>query len=228
MQDFGLLSATASDSLSAMEDKRNRISAPVWVVDNDDVRQTIRFALATHGMNVRTFPSGEAFLEEVDLDRPGVLVLDLHMKGIGGLEVQEKLRSAQSPIAVIFLSGSADMRSVVRAMENGAVSFFEKPVDPEVLYFTIGKALDICEALQEKRTLKLLLDNLSRREREVLELLYQGKRNQEVAELLNLSTRTVEVHRAHISRKLGSITPIQLLSRLNAANERLAKRFGWD
>ena len=215
-----------------MEEKRSRISAPVWVVDNDDVRQTIRFALATHGMNVRTFPSGEAFLEEVELDRPGVLVLDLHMKGIGGLEVQEKLRSARSPIAVIFLSGSADMRSVVRAMENGAVSFFEKPVDPEVLYFTIGKALDICEALQEKRTLKLLLDNLSRREREVLELLYQGKRNQEVAELLNLSTRTVEVHRAvhraHISRKLGSITPIQLLSRLNAANERLAKRFSWD
>ena len=64
-----------------MEEKRSRISAPVWVVDNDDVRQTIRFALATHGMNVRTFPSGEAFLEEVDLDRPGVLVLDLHMKG---------------------------------------------------------------------------------------------------------------------------------------------------
>lgn len=64
-----------------MEEKRSRISAPVWVVDNDDVRQTIRFALATHGMNVRTFPSGEAFLEEVDLDRPGVLVLDLHMEG---------------------------------------------------------------------------------------------------------------------------------------------------
>ena len=77
-----------------MEEKRSRISAPVWVVDNDDVRQTIRFALATHGMNVRTFPSGEAFLEEVDLDRPGVLVLDLlsitstnaggHLAHIGG------------------------------------------------------------------------------------------------------------------------------------------------
>lgn len=80
-----------------MEEKRSRISAPVWMVDNDDVRQTIRFALATHGMNVRTFPSGEAFLEEVDLDRPGVLVLDLHMKGIGGLEVQENCGAPKAP-----------------------------------------------------------------------------------------------------------------------------------
>ena len=208
-----------------MEEKRNRIQAPVWVVDDDDVRHTIRFALATHGMNVRTFPSGEAFLEQVSLDRPGVLVLDLHMRGIGGLEIQEKLRQAGSPIAVIFLSCSADTRSVVRAMENGAVSFFEKPVDPEVLFFTIEKALDICEALQEKREIQQLLSNLSRREREVLDLLSQGMRNQEVAAELELSARTVEVHRAHISRKLGALTPIQILSRLNAANERLAQRF---
>ena len=118
-----------------MEEKRSRISAPVWVVDNDDVRQTIRFALATHGMNVRTFPSGEAFLEEVDLDRPGVLVLDLHMKGIGGLEVQEKLRSAQSPIAVIFLSGSADMRSVVRAMVFlGTIAYIAGLILTDVVY----------------------------------------------------------------------------------------------
>lgn len=211
-----------------MAEQRNRIQVPVWVVDDDDVRHTIRFALATHGMNVRTFPSGEAFLEQVPLDRPGVLVLDLHMKGIGGLEIQEKLRRAGSPIAVIFLSGSADIRSVVRAMENGAVGFFEKPVDPEVLYFSIEKALDICEALQEKMEIRALLANLSRWEREVLELLSQGKRNQEVGEILDLSTRTVEVHRSHISRKLGNYSPIQVLYRLNAANEKLAQRFGLE
>ena len=112
-------------------------------------------------------------------------------------------------------------------MENGAVSFFEKPVDPEVLYFTIGKALDICEALQEKRTLKLLLDNLSRREREVLELLYQGKRNQEVAELLNLSTRTVEVHRATFPESSAPSRPFSF-SRASTprTNAREALRLG--
>ena len=94
---------------------------PVWVVDDDEVRYSIRFALATHGIDARTYASGEDFFNLVETDQPGCLVVDLTMPGMSGIEVLKRLRDLDSPIKVIVLSGPdrPDRRSVSRAWRTG-------------------------------------------------------------------------------------------------------------
>lgn len=198
---------------------------PVWVVDDDDVRHTIRYALAMHGLEVRTFASGEEFLEKVKYDRPGALVLDLHMPGLSGLDVQAELLRQGSPIAVILLSSRASVRGAVDAMRNGAITFLEKPVDPEELIQNIELALRISHARAKKFKLHGIINTLSKREKDIFEYLCQGLRTNEIADKVSRSQRTIEVHRAHIARKLAPYNIPQLLFELNEANVMLASRF---
>lgn len=186
----------------------------VWIADDDDVRYSIRFALATHGLQAETFASGEEFLEHVDPSQTGCLVLDMTMSGMNGLEVQQRLRDAGSPIKVILLSGHATVRMAVSAMENGAVSFLEKPVDPEELSVKVRKALAESELAGRKAALRSRLASFSKREAQIFDLICLGFKNSEIAQKLFLSQRTVEVHRAHILKRLGSEPPIRLLYEL--------------
>ena len=133
---------------------------PVWVVDDDEVRYSIRFALATHGIDARTYASGEDFFNLVETDQPGCLVVDLTMPGMSGIEVLKRLRDLDSPIKVIVLSGHGTIRTAVEAMENGAISFMEKPVDPDDLLVKINAArdaslLEVCKILYELARTKL-------------------------------------------------------------------------
>ena len=201
------------------------LQGPVWVVDDDDVRHIIRYALATHGLDVRTFASGEEFLEKVKYDRPGALVLDLHMPGLSGLDVQAELLRQGSPIAVIFLSSRGTVRGAVNAMRNGAITFLEKPVDLEELTQNIALALRISHARAKKFKLQSLINTLSKREKDIFEYLCQGMRTNEIADTVSRSQRTIEVHRAHIARKLAPYNVAQLLFELNEANVTLASRF---
>ena len=132
--------STEQAQLPTAED-RPQNHGPVWIVDDDDVRFSLSFALSPR-YEPQTFGSGEEFLSQVSLDRPGCLILDLRMLGMTGLDVQKRLIEAQSPIGVVFLSGHGDIRTAVSAMESGAVSFLEKPVDPDLLAAAVQKALD--------------------------------------------------------------------------------------
>lgn len=199
-------------------------SGPIWIVDDDEVRNTIRFALATHGIHARTFSSGEDFFSNVQIRQKGVLVVDLHMHGMSGLDVQAELIRRESPIATIILSGRPTIRSAVQAMNNGAISFLEKPVDPEELCHRIQIGLQISECRYQRKTMQALIDGLSKREKQVFDYICQGHRNSEIAEILHLSTRTVEVHRAHILRKFAPYSPMQILDILNQCNATLARR----
>ena len=187
---------------------------PVWVVDDDDVRYSIRFALATHSLNAETFSSGEEFFSSVNPAQPGCLVVDMTMQGMSGRDVQTKLREAGSPIRVIVLSGHGTIRMAVEAMENGAVCFLEKPVDPDELVKKVHLALDLSRLEHQKALIREKLSTFSRREAQIFDLLCQGFKNTEIADKLFLSQRTVEVHRAHIMKRLGNTAPISILYEL--------------
>lgn len=184
----------------------------VWVVDDDDVRESLSFALQRY--KTAAFPSALAFLSRADLDRPGCLVIADDMAQTASGSIQDELARLRSPVSVIFLTKETDLRTAVKYLQMGAVSVLEKPVDPEELDHAVDLGLERSILRDRRYRLERLFETLSRRERQIFVLVCQGLRNGDIAELLNLSQRTVEVHRAHISRKLGNASPIRLLYEL--------------
>lgn len=209
--------STEQAQLPTAED-RPQNHGPVWIVDDDDVRFSLSFALSPR-YEPQTFGSGEEFLSQVSLVRPGCLILDLRMLGMTGLDVQKRLIEAQSPIGVVFLSGHGDIRTAVSAMESGAVSFLEKPVDPDLLAAAVQKALDASYERHRRKHIHKLLSTLTAREMQIFRMVCQGRKNSDIAEELFVSKRTVEVHRMHISRKLGYAAPIRFLWELAELEE---------
>lgn len=193
------------------------LPGPVWIVDDDDVRDSISFALQSR-FEMIAQPSCEAFLNRGPLADFGVVILDIHSRGMDGLAFLSELAARRSPIAAIFLGSQPDVRTVVSAMQAGAVNFFEKPVDPYLLAPAIENALAVSRRRAAKLRLIELLETLSWRERQIFELVCQGRKNTEIAKTLFLSQRTVEVHRTHIARKLGPNGIVRLLYELSLAN----------
>ncbi len=184
---------------------------PVWVIDEDGVRFSIRFALLTHNFNAMTMSSTQDFLQEVDLMQPGCLVVAYDE---AGQELQDALNRIESPIKLVFLANQEGIRTAVAAMEKGAISFLEKPVDPDILSTKIARALKLSlQAWRQKRVLDLM-KQLSRREAVIFELICQGYTNSEIARQLFISQRTVETHRLHISRKMEGLSAIAALYEL--------------
>jgi len=180
----------------------------VFVVDDDmGIRDSLRILLETSGLKVRGFNSAEAFLSDTALKR-GCLIVDVRMPGMSGLELQEEIVRRQIPLAVIVMTGHADIPLAVGAMKAGAVDFLEKPFDSALLMESVRRALELGSKnrskKEETRTAKKLLTHLSPRERTVLDKLVQGQPNKIVAHELGISPRTVEIHRAHIMLKMDA------------------------
>ncbi len=200
------------------QDRPGVLPGPVWVVDDDDVRDSIAFALQTR-FNVVLHPSSDMLLSRAELSQPGCIIIDMHARGMNGLEFLRYLDMQRSPASVIFLSSHAKVRMAVAAIEAGAAGFFEKPVDPDQLAPAVEKALVRARRKDWKIQLKGLIEVLSYRERQIFELVCQGLKNNEIAEKLFLSQRTVEVHRAHITRKIGPAATMRILYELSLAND---------
>jgi two-component system response regulator FixJ len=181
----------------------------VHLIDDDDgVRQSLAFLLATAGLAVRVYESGVAFLAALGTLQPGCIVSDVRMPGIDGLELQRRLKALGVHLPVIIMTGHADVPLAVEAMKAGAVDFIEKPFDDEVLLSAIRVALDRYNALDhqdaEAIQIQTRLQSLSPRERQVLDGLLAGHPNKTIAYDLKLSPRTVEVHRANVMMKMGA------------------------
>lgn len=180
----------------------------VFIVDDDfGVRDAMAELIASIGIEVKSYDNVRSFLDDYISSIPGCLVLDVRLPGISGLELQEHLRRKNINIPIIFVSGHSNVAIAVRTMKAGAVDFLEKPFDDQLLLDSIQKALEIDRVSRNEEEHHSLImkriDCLSPREEEVLQLLIQGKANKTIADQMQLSTKTIETHRAHIMRKLG-------------------------
>ena len=180
---------------------------PIYLVDDDDaVRRSVGFMLKTSGYSVESFVNGAEFLKEVRSLEPGCVLLDIQMPEVDGLEVQTELRERGVAFPVIVMTGHGDVEVAVRAMKSGAVDFIEKPFAKETMVEAIGEAfarLDRSSAKSRRREeAELLVNSLTPREYEVLAGLAKGHPNKTIGYDLEISPRTVEIHRANLMKKL--------------------------
>ena len=185
-------------------------SGTVHFVDDDPaVRDALTFLLRSRGLNVRAFDSGPALLEALDRESPpkGVFLLDVRMEPMTGTRLHDELLARRLRNPVLFLTGHGDIPMVVEALKKGAFDFLEKPYSDNALADRIEQALAVDAAMQAEgaqaaeRTARLA--SLTEREREVMTRVAAGKLNKVIADELNVSVRTVEVHRARVFAKLG-------------------------
>lgn len=190
----------------------SELKLPVYVVDDDEsVRDSLAFMLEGHDFFVFSFEDGQAFIDQVDLMKPGCVVLDSRMPILRGQEVHAILNQQQSPLSVIFLTGHGDVPMAVDALKLGAVDFFQKPVDGEQLAVAIHKAITYSLSAYELQGSRIALLSLTEREHEILQLIVKGKRNQQIANDLCVAVRTVEVHRSSLMKKFDAKTVADLV-----------------
>lgn len=191
------------------------MSNSVYLVDDDEaVRNALSLLLDTVGLDVTSFASPEVFLAQASGLRPGCLILDIRMPAISGLKLQEKLTAQGIDWPTVIISGHGDIEACRRAFRNGAIDFLSKPVDEQDLIDAIQKGHAELETatqiLAQRAEAKALVEHLSAREREVLEMIAKGLTTKHIAEALGLSPRTVESHRAAIANKAGTSSTAEL------------------
>ena len=179
----------------------------VHVVDDDDaVRESAAILLESAGYDVATHASGIVFIESLAGIAPGCLLLDIHMPGMTGLEVQAELKTRGIDWPVIVLTGQGDVGIAVQAMKNGAFEFLEKPYKNEVLLETLSDAFEAFAVTAQESmraaNARALIAGLTTRELEVMQALLAGLPNKLIAYELDLSVRTVEIYRANVMAKL--------------------------
>lgn len=183
----------------------------VFVVDDDDsIRDSLRWLIESINLHVETYQSANEFLQKGDLSQPGCLVLDVRMPGVSGLELQQSLTIQDIHIPIIIITGHGDVPMAVRAMKAGALDFIEKPVNDQMLLERIQFAieLDIKSKQEQAERTEILqqLEQLTRRERQVMDLLITGKPTKVIAADLELSCRTAEIYRGRVMEKMQAVS----------------------
>jgi FixJ family two-component response regulator len=179
----------------------------VYVVDDDIfVREALARLLRSADYEVSTFESAEAFLAERVPGAPGCLLLDVGLPGVDGLALQQALAADAAALPVIFLTGRGDVPTCARAMKSGALDFLTKPVQDEVLFAAVNKALERDseqrDALAYRAQTESRLATLTPREREVLMHVMAGRLNKQIAADLGTAEKTIKVHRARGMEKM--------------------------
>ena len=201
------------------------IDAAVYIVDDDaSVREALAWLLRSRRLGSQAFDSAEAFLEMIEgahlPPRPACLLLDVRMPGMSGLALFERLveRGLHQALPVIFLTGHADVPTAVSAVKRGAFDFCEKPFSDNALVDRVEQALaqsaTIGQAQQVRARLRLRLAELTDRERAVMQLVIEGLPNKRIADQLDISVRTVEVHRARVFDKMEVKSAVELANLL--------------
>lgn len=188
----------------------------VYVVDDDDaIRDSLRWLLEANDYKVELYDSGESFIAKYDPNAIAVLVLDVRMPGMSGLEVQEHLLARKADLPIIFITGHGDVPMAVRALKKGAVDFIEKPFQQAALKAQVEHMLNEARERRmknERQSLnEALLAKLTPREQQVLERIVAGRLNKQIADDLGISIKTVEAHRASIMDKTNSGTVADLM-----------------
>jgi FixJ family two-component response regulator len=188
----------------------------VYVVDDDEaVRDSLAWLLEGAGYRVQAFDSAESFLDRFDANKVSVLVLDIRMPGMTGLELQEVLTQRGALVPIIFITGHGDVPMAVQAMKLGAADFLEKPFNETILRELVAKMMEIARVRRDDAVARAqneaLVAKLTQRERQVLERIMAGRLNKQIADDLSISIKTVEAHRASIMTKLDVNTVAELM-----------------
>ncbi|KXB32121.1 two-component system response regulator [Dechloromonas denitrificans] len=189
------------------------------LVDDDEaIRDALSWLLQSRGIPCTTYDSAEAFLSSWNANLAGCIVLDMRMSGMSGLDCFDKLRELASSLPVIFLTGHGDVPLAVGTLKKGAFDFFEKPLNDNELATRIQEAMEL-DARQRAAnatvdSLNARISSLTTREKQIMELVLAGKFNKVIADELNISMRTVEVHRANLFDKMQVKTAVELANLL--------------
>lgn len=181
----------------------------VYIVDDDrELCASLEWLVGSVGLESHSFTSATAFLDAFDPERIACLIVDVRMPEISGFRLQEILNERREQLPVIFVSAHGDIKMSVRALQQGAVTFIEKPYEPQHMIDVVQDALASAREMQEGRRgrarIEEILDSLTPREREVLRFVIEGEPSKVVAHALGISTRTVDVHRTRIREKSGA------------------------
>lgn len=195
----------------------NETVETVFIVDDDaGMRDALVQLLETAGLPVENYPGGPDFLTAFDSERAGCLLLDMAMPGMSGLEVQAALNTLGINIPIIFLTGHGDIPMAVQAVQAGAVDFLEKPIQGAALLERVRRALALDREWRKTQGRTLAIQQrhakLSPREREIMTLTVSGLTSKEIARKLEISPRTVEVHRTHVMYKMGAANLADLVN----------------
>ncbi|MEO6565494.1 MAG: response regulator [Casimicrobiaceae bacterium] len=198
----------------------------IYVIDDEaPIRDSLAMLLRSVGLASTVFADAPTFLAAAPWQQHACVIADVRMPGMSGLELQEALRTRGSALPVIIVTGHGDIGMAVRAMKNGAADFIEKPFNGQLLLDAVHRALALAAAPPVQASaaaegdhdeLERRISSLSPREHEVMTLVAQGLPNKSVATRLDLSTRTVEVHRARVMEKMGARSLAELV-RMNIA-----------
>lgn len=188
----------------------------VFIVDDDEaVRDSLQWLIETEGYQVRSFHDPADFLNQLTWPQTCVLLLDIRMPKLSGLEVQGILTEKGMAIPTIFITGHGDVTLAVETMKRGAADFLEKPFDEakikELIQQNMAKARELAESYRLDEKINKLYSKLTSRELQVLERIVSGRLNKQIADDLNISIKTVEAHRANIMDKLQVTTVADLL-----------------
>lgn len=200
------------------------IDTTVYVVDDDPaLRESLSYLLRSSGLAVTTFESARGFLDGYKKGGRGCLVVDVRMPDMNGLQLQEYLAAEGSSIPVIIITGHGDVQMAVKALKNGALDFIEKPFTGQALLDRVQEALHVDASRTIERSkiedVRRRFLRLTKREREVMEKVANGKANKVIAAELGLKPKTVEVHRARLMQKL-EVDSVAQLVRLAVLRER--------
>ena len=189
--------------------------AIVFIVDDDEaVRQSTAWLIESIGLKVNTFVSADEFLENYN-NESGCIVMDVRMPGMSGLEAQEEMKARGISLPLIFITGHGDVPMAVRALKRGAFDFIEKPFNDQLLLDAVQRGLkqnsEARESLIQNESIDKRISSLTPREHEVMLRVTEGKPNKVIAHELNVSIKTVEVHRARMMEKMEASSVAELV-----------------
>jgi len=195
----------------------------VYVVDDDDaVRDVLIWLMESVKLPTQCFSAAQDFLDVVKPEHSGCILLDVRMPGMSGIELHRELKRINIDMPVIIITGHGDVPMAVHAMKEGVFDFIEKPFNNQILLDRVQAALakgqEANLAKAEKANTEERLNLLTEREREVLALVVAGDTNKAIARTLDISTKTVEAHRAKVMRKMGASSLAELVRLANTEN----------
>ena len=198
----------------------------IHVVDDDEaIRDSVAWLLDGDRYSVRTYATGEDFLARVEHLSPACVILDIRMPGMSGVEVHEQLTRNAVGTPVIFVTGHGDVPMAVEAIKRGAFDFIEKPFNEQKLTSVIERALELdaqnAGQVAAQSVVATRLAKLSPREREVLDLVVAGKMNKTIADVMNISIKTVEAHRSKVMEKMCARSLAELVQAVLKAEGRM-------